>query len=62
MNELIQNLKNLGWDESLINHFMTQQYNPIETSGTFDMVTSYYETKNIILNTEESPIWGKISI
>lgn len=57
MNETAINLKELGWDEKLIECFINSSFQPIGSTNTIDITTpQFYETHNIMIKSEDNSI------
>lgn len=56
MNEISTKLKELGWDDSLIEHFMIKSFEPTNTTNQIEIIPQFYETNNIVLEATDNNI------
>ena len=56
MKEISTKLKELGWDENLIEHFMNKTFEPAITTNQLEIFQQYYETNNIVLESADNNI------
>ena len=56
MDEIAIRLKELGWNENLIEHFMNKSFQPAIITNQVEIIQQDYETNNIVLETADNNI------
>ncbi len=50
MDEMRDNLKKMGWDDNLINHYLGKEFQTIKESTSSELKPQFCESNEIIIN------------